>query len=465
MTMPGKRLGLSAARKAAGLSQERLAERMGVERSTVQRWEAGHSTPQPWHRPALASALGTSHDKLAELLADQPSADNQLRTTPALSTASRYGDVGDNKQADRDDPLPFPSGGDSTDRRQTLKLLGTSTVGLGAAHAGLDPFTQSAVEAMEFTRRAEASQLGPRTLEHLDSVVSGMAAAFPRTPPGELFPKVRWYRGQVEDLIVGRHTLREGRELYRHAGWLSVILAWLSNDLGDPVTAEAHCLDAWEHGWQAEDHEICSWAMDARATISTYSNQPSAAKDAAERGLKQAPQGSAVAVRVSVQLSRSYAKIGCSDQFQDALKEAQTRLDQLDHQGSGLFAVDYGRLASYAASSYIWLGQPDRAALYAKEAIAFYGDVGLSERSPTREAIARLDLALAHVELGQPDDAVEQIEQALSSERITGSVLSRLGDLMVCMRHKYPQLETTKELTDRHSEMATNLSRLELPSL
>jgi tetratricopeptide (TPR) repeat protein len=130
-----------------------------------------------------------------------------------------------------------------------------------------------------------------------------------------------------------------------------------------------------------------------------------------------------------------------------------------------LFAVDYGRLASYAASSYIWLGQPDRAALYAKEAIAFYGDVGLSERSPTREAIAWLDLALAHVELGQPDDAVEQIEQALSSERITGSVLSRLGDLMVCMRHKYPQLETTKEFADRHSEMATNLSRLELPSL
>jgi hypothetical protein len=29
---------------------------------------------------------------------------------------------------------------------------------------------QSAVEAMEFTRRAEASELGPRTLEHLESV-------------------------------------------------------------------------------------------------------------------------------------------------------------------------------------------------------------------------------------------------------------------------------------------------------
>jgi ribosome-binding protein aMBF1 (putative translation factor) len=53
--MPSKRFGLAAARKAVGLSQERLAERLGVERSTVQRWEAGNSTPQPWQQPRLGS--------------------------------------------------------------------------------------------------------------------------------------------------------------------------------------------------------------------------------------------------------------------------------------------------------------------------------------------------------------------------------------------------------------------------
>ncbi|MGB6162240.1 MAG: helix-turn-helix transcriptional regulator [Pseudonocardiaceae bacterium] len=66
MTMPGKRFGLVAARKAAGLSQERLAEQLNVERSTVQRWEAGQSTPQPWLRPMLTEALGLSHAKLTE---------------------------------------------------------------------------------------------------------------------------------------------------------------------------------------------------------------------------------------------------------------------------------------------------------------------------------------------------------------------------------------------------------------
>ena len=464
MTMPGKRLGLVAARKAAGLSQERLAEQLSVERSTVQRWEAGQSMPQPWHRPRLATILGISHDKLAELLADQPCVDDQSRATPDLSIASRYDDAGGDHQAGRSDLPPFLSVGDITDRRQALTLLGTSTAGLGAAHAELDPFTQSAVEAMEFTRRAEASQLGPRTLEHLDSVVSDMVAAFPRTPPSELFLKARWYRRQVGDLIAGRHTLREGRELYRHAGSLSVILAWLSDDLGDPVTAEAHCLDAWEHGWQAEDHEVCAFAMDAKASISMYSNQPAVARDAAERGLKQAPQRGVAAVKVSAQLARAYARLGQADQFQDVLKDARNKLDKLGHQGSGLFSFNSGRLASYAASSYIWLDQPDRATPYAQETIFFCRDVGLSEREPTREAIARLDLALAHAERGQPDEATEQIVQALSSERITGSVRSRLGDLTVCMQRKYPQLGTTKELVDRYSGMAASLSRPELPS-
>ncbi|HET9254855.1 MAG TPA: hypothetical protein VFO16_06590 [Pseudonocardiaceae bacterium] len=346
-----------------------------------------------------------------------------------------------------------------------MKLLGRSTVlGLGAAHADLDPFMQSAVEAMEFTRRAEASQLGPRTLEHLDSVVSGMAAAHTYAPPGELFPKARWYRRQVEDLIAGQHTLREGKQLYRHAGSLSIILAWLSINLGDLVTAEAHCLDAWEHGWQAEDHEICAWAMDAENTVFTYSNQPAAAKDAAERGLKHAPRGSAAAAGLSVKLARAYAKLGQADQFQEALKEAQARFDQLGHTSTGLFPANSGMLTLYTADSYIWLGRPDRAMPYAEETISFCQDLSLSEREPTREALARLDLALAHTELGQPDDAAEQIEHALSSERITGSVLSRLGDLVVCMQHRYPELGMTIGLTGRYREIAARLNRRELPA-
>ncbi|HET8657467.1 MAG TPA: helix-turn-helix domain-containing protein [Micromonosporaceae bacterium] len=62
---------LAERRRNVGLSQERLAEIVGVDRSTVVRWEGGGTDPQPWHRPGLARALDLSTEQLAELLAHQ----------------------------------------------------------------------------------------------------------------------------------------------------------------------------------------------------------------------------------------------------------------------------------------------------------------------------------------------------------------------------------------------------------
>ncbi|MDQ3406526.1 MAG: helix-turn-helix domain-containing protein [Actinomycetota bacterium] len=66
--MAAKRAALARARKATGLSQETLADALGVDPSTVRRWEAGDSAPQPWLRPGLADLLGVNRDTLAELL-------------------------------------------------------------------------------------------------------------------------------------------------------------------------------------------------------------------------------------------------------------------------------------------------------------------------------------------------------------------------------------------------------------
>jgi tetratricopeptide (TPR) repeat protein/DNA-binding XRE family transcriptional regulator len=60
---------LAGRRKALGLTQEALADLMGVERSTVVRWERGETAPLPWVRPKLARALRVSADRLEELLA------------------------------------------------------------------------------------------------------------------------------------------------------------------------------------------------------------------------------------------------------------------------------------------------------------------------------------------------------------------------------------------------------------
>ena len=55
---------IRAARKAAGLSQEELGERLGVVSQTVSKWERDESSPDAALLPPLAEALGVSLDRL-----------------------------------------------------------------------------------------------------------------------------------------------------------------------------------------------------------------------------------------------------------------------------------------------------------------------------------------------------------------------------------------------------------------
>ncbi|MBB4930378.1 DNA-binding XRE family transcriptional regulator [Lipingzhangella halophila] len=68
--MAARRVGLSQHRKSAGYNQEKLAELLGVERSTVVRWERAETDPQPWIRPKLARALKVTPEELRTLLDD-----------------------------------------------------------------------------------------------------------------------------------------------------------------------------------------------------------------------------------------------------------------------------------------------------------------------------------------------------------------------------------------------------------
>jgi transcriptional regulator with XRE-family HTH domain len=63
---------LANRRVIAGYTQERLAEALGVDRSTIGRWERGEQLPQPWQRPDLACTLGVTLEQLDGLLRPPP---------------------------------------------------------------------------------------------------------------------------------------------------------------------------------------------------------------------------------------------------------------------------------------------------------------------------------------------------------------------------------------------------------
>jgi DNA-binding transcriptional regulator YiaG len=52
-------------RLAAGVTQERLAQELGVHRMTVQRWETGERRPSGVHRAAYATLLEALQSEVA----------------------------------------------------------------------------------------------------------------------------------------------------------------------------------------------------------------------------------------------------------------------------------------------------------------------------------------------------------------------------------------------------------------
>jgi transcriptional regulator with XRE-family HTH domain len=69
--MPVKRTSLAARRKVVGFSQDELAERVRVDRSTIVRWESGETVPQPSKRVEVAKALRVSVEQLDELMTEE----------------------------------------------------------------------------------------------------------------------------------------------------------------------------------------------------------------------------------------------------------------------------------------------------------------------------------------------------------------------------------------------------------
>src|SRR5688572_12306030 len=67
--MAVRRERLAERREALGFTQESFGREVGVELSTVGRWERGTQDPQPWMRPKIAKALQVSTAELAGLLA------------------------------------------------------------------------------------------------------------------------------------------------------------------------------------------------------------------------------------------------------------------------------------------------------------------------------------------------------------------------------------------------------------
>lgn len=269
----------------------------------------------------------------------------------------------------------------------------------------------------------------------------------------------RAYRSRVDELIRGRHTLKELQALYVYAAWLSELLAWLAHDLGNSRAAQAYALDCYTYADEAGHGELCGWATDAMASIAMYSQDPLMAVRAVMRGTDRVVTSHPLAVRLRAQAARAHARLGQREACEVLFTEARRLHEQLPDNAPRRFTVDTSTLASYAmtaypATAYAWLGDFETARTHGEAALAVHESAPPDSRSPSREAIARLDLATTLVKLSTPEEAVSLGSQALTSMRVVTSVILRAHDLDRALVSHYPGLTCAHEFHEQYRQVA-----------
>ena len=449
-----------------GMSLHRLAKVVNYDVGYLCKVRNGHKPPSPAMAARVDQALAAGGALIA--LAPAPAAgqrrrgDGQVRAgyEPAAVVAlpDRRPDNGQNDSCHDGDEEADP-----TRRRDALKL------GLAASIA---PQTlqrvlrDAAADAMEFTQFTGSSGVGAGTLDHLEAVATELGYAYAARPPAELFAIARAYRTRVHELIQGRHTLAEGRQLYVYAAWLDGLLAWLTFDLGDLLASQAFAVDCFEHADQAGHGELCAWAAASMADNARFRNRPDQALSAAAKGIQRCSVSHPLAVRLRATAARAHAQLGNRGECEDLLTESKDIWDRLPT--AAPTTLDPGTLGDYALCAYpatVYLSLRDfgLAKRHAEEAVAAHEVRSQQvDAFPPAGAMSRLYLGVALAELGQADEALAQGFRALGSmARGVYGVRVRARWLDAVLMRRYPNLPAARQFHEQCREL-TAVGRAEL---
>ncbi|GLZ42701.1 helix-turn-helix transcriptional regulator [Actinokineospora sp. NBRC 105648] len=244
-----KRTRLARARKAAGFTQEALAEAMHVDRSTVFRWELGRSEPLPFLRPKLGRLLGLTREQLETLLVNEPVA-------PAAAPGR--------SEVDRRQFLAGTLFSVAASAGSTQDWLLSTIDEVAGAHGKVD---SSQIEAL---RRAFA------LYQELDVMRGG----------GHALAQLTGYLEQVVTPLVNDNgpDSTTGRELHSAAGEQFYLLGWMNYDHGNQVGAQTHLLRALELARAAKDVALGAHVLAGLSDQATLTGHP-------DQGLRLAKTG------------------------------------------------------------------------------------------------------------------------------------------------------------------------------
>ncbi|MDT0451269.1 helix-turn-helix domain-containing protein [Streptomyces hesseae] len=414
-------MGMAERRKALGYSQEQLAELLGVDRTTIGRWESGRSTPQPPQRPSLADALEVSLTELDAFLAQSRGVSHEI-------------------PGQQSDDHPGAGDLDEMIRREFLRILTVSgaltALPLGEAEALTDGVYRGA--PADFTRMNS----------HLWQVYQLARSK------GSVYAIVRDQLATLNEALAAdargnsRLLLNAAADLFQLAGEVAFDAnrytdAAASYSLAASVSKDAGAYDLW----------ACALVRHAYVDMSEQRYlQAAQILLAAERLAKRGDSILATRHWVAAVQAEAYAGMGDLASCERALDKAERVLELgTDSANGGWLRFDGTRLVEERGARYVQLGHLDLAEETLKKALA--QTALASGQSYRRRGAVLADLAAVGAKRRDPEQVVAYGREAirLAQASSSGYVARRLQALC----DEFGPLSRDRRVAELGAEIAT----------
>ena len=379
-------MSLRERRRTVGYSQEGLADALGVDRTTVGRWERGENEPHPDQRRALAELLRLDLATLDALLKGSP-------TVPEVRTASPSHDA-------------YASGDEDMIRREFLRVMAVAGALASLSAEDADGVAEDAVreDAAGYQRMNkrlwQVYQLA-RSKRTVQPIVSDQLASLNESLGA---------RSSAGPLCIA------AGDLFQLAGELAFdgnrqTDAAASYSLAASASKEAGAFDLW----------ACALVRHAYVVMASGNYRAAAGLlSVAERVAKRGDNSLSTRQWVAAVQAEAHAGLGHLDACERALDMAESviHLGAHAHNG-GWLRFDGSRLAEERGARYVQLGELGKAEAALGKALS---QAALAKgQSFRRRGAVLADLASVGAKQRDPDQVLTYGGEALKLARQTSS--------------------------------------------
>lgn len=303
--------------------------------------------------------------------------------------------------------------------------------------------------------RLGASDVSAQALETITLETDRLARDYARADALDLYIRVSGWLDHVVDLLGGRTTLEQRKELLVRSGWLFLLAGCIEYDLGWRARAEASRQAALSLSRESGDGHGAAWAHEMGAWFALTQGRLRDVIDECEAG-RLADRAHSVGAQLYAQEAKARARMGDRRGVLVALEQGRSHIDGLapDVDTRNHFVVDPAKQDFYAMDSFRLLGDDANAAVHAHQVMRLSRRPDGTETSPMRVAEARLTLAVAACRSGELEEAAAQGIEALETPRQSRpSLLMVARELAREMTVRYPRESAARAYRERLAQI------------